>query len=135
VSPIPGERLIAKERLARLSKLYTPYIQTNPTVTVLRLTAGPPVLYGLLLLVHSGMNPLRVPFLAYLGMLLVIGGTLTWTAVRAAPSHPYWDNFPPFVHKNRQLLAVAGFFLSLIPFIILILNTVGRLEIYQTTLQ
>ena len=134
ISPIMQEREIARQRVAAIKKFYNPNLTTHPTLTLVRLTAGPPILYGLLVLVHSGLNPLRVPLLGCLGGLLVLLGSFMWTAVRDSFKHPLWEKIPPIIYKNRNILPIAGFILTLIPFLVLIVTTINRLEAYQTTL-
>ena len=133
LSPIEAERDIAKRRVDAIKEFYDPNLTTNPTLTLVRLTIGPPILYGLLTLVHSGLNPLRIPLMACLGGISVMLGTLLWTAVRDSAKHPIWDKIPPLIHKNRTVLPIIGFILALLPFIVLIINTINRLETYQST--
>ncbi|MCB8944319.1 MAG: hypothetical protein H6658_11265 [Ardenticatenaceae bacterium] len=133
ISPIAQERDIAKKRLEAITQFYDPYLSTHPTLTLLRLTAGPPILFGLLVLVHSGLNPLRIPLASCLGGLAVVVGSLLWTAVRDSAKHPLWQKIPPVVQENRNILPIVGFILALIPFLILIFNTINRLELYQAT--
>lgn len=131
ISPIENEREIARHRLLALKKIYDPNLSTNPTLTLARLTIGPPVLYGLLILIHSGLNPLYIPSLSCLGGLVVLVGSLMWTAVRDSAKHPLWENIPAIIQENRQVLPIAGFILTLIPFIVLIVSAINRLSLYQ----
>ena len=133
LSPIEHEKEIARQRIVAIKEFYNPNLTTNPTLTLVRLTAGPPILYGLLVLVHSGLNPLRIPLLSCLGGLFVILGSLLWTAVRDSSKHPIWEKIPLFIHENRNILPYVGFILALIPFVVLLVNTFNRLQQYQAT--
>ena len=134
ISSIEAEREIAKQRLAVLKKAHSPRKTASPNLNLLRLTAGPPILYGLLILVHSGLNPLQAPLVSCLGILVVILGTFLWTAVRDNAQHSLWKQVPPIIQTYHVTLAVIGFTLALMPFLILIMNTINRLEAYQATI-
>jgi hypothetical protein len=134
ISPIDEEKEIAKRRLDELNQRYSPRKTTSNSLTLVRLTAGPPILYGLLLFVHSGMNPSRLPWSSYLGGLVVLLGTLLGTAVRHTAKQAFWQKLPPFITQNRTVLALVGFLIALIPFILLIMNSMNRLAVYRALL-
>jgi tetratricopeptide (TPR) repeat protein len=134
ISPIAEEKEIAKRRLDELNQSYSPRKTTSNRLTLVRLTAGPPILYGLLLFVHSGMNPSRLPWSSYLGGLVVLLGTLLGTAVRHSDKHPFWQKLPPLLTQNRGVVALIGFLIALIPFILLIMNSMNRLAVYRASL-
>lgn len=134
ISPIEEEKEIAKRRLDELNQRYSPRKTTSNRLTLVRLTAGPPILYGLLLFVHSGMNPSRLPWSSYLGGLVVLLGTLLGTAVRHTAKQAFWQKLPPFITQNRTVLALVGFLIALIPFILLIMNSMNRLAVYRASL-
>jgi tetratricopeptide (TPR) repeat protein len=134
ISPLEDEKEIAKRRLAELNKRYNPYTITSPTLNLIRLAAGLPILYGLLLLVHGGMNPAQIPFSFCFNGLFVIVGCLLWTAVRHTADHPYWHQLPPVISKRRQVLSIIGLILSVIPFFIFITEALTRLAIYRASL-
>ena len=134
ISPIEEEKEIAQRRLDELNQRYNPRKTTSNRLTLVRLTAGPLILYGLLLFVHSGMNPSRLPWSSYLGGLIVLVGTLLGTAVRHTGKQAFWQKLPPFIAQNRKVLALVGFFIALIPFILLIMNSMNRLAIYRASL-
>jgi tetratricopeptide (TPR) repeat protein len=134
ISPLEEEKEIAERRLAELNKDYSPYAITSPTLTLVRLAAGLPILYGLLLLIHSGMNPSQIPLSSCFNGLFVIMGGLLWTAARHTTDHPYWQHIPPFITKKRQFLAIIGLILSVTPFFMFIMNAITRLAVYRASL-
>ncbi len=87
-----AEREEADRRLATVQhRLEFPkYRHVSPSLELLRLTLGPPVLFGLIVLVQSGLNPLHVsPLYCVSSVGLLLGA---WCTVAAAqrPRHPAW---------------------------------------------
>ena len=82
-------RLIGLKHL--LQKQNYPHLrEVNPTVTLLRLTIGPPILYSLLIFIHSGLNPTQFsPLLCFSGLPLLIGSFLLSAAETS--DHPLWQ--------------------------------------------
>ena len=76
-SPSNADRLLAKKHLPHVeSQVRLANIKvTSPTATVLRLAIGPTLLYTMLVLVQSGLNPLQVSPSALHGQPALFGGT------------------------------------------------------------
>ena len=89
-SPVNADRLIAKKRLeaAQKQQKLADIKLTGPSITWARLAIGPPLLFGLLIFLQSGLNPLRFSPLNCLGGVGVIAGSLLVAGggQRAAPS-------------------------------------------------
>lgn len=137
---VAAERQAAQKRLKiieqKLSQSTTHLKKTSATFSLLRLTAGPPLLYGLLLIIHSGINPLRIPLLFYLGGLGVLLGS-GLVAAASTPHHPLWQSIFGKEGMNtaaRAVVIATGFFFLAPPFIFLLLNALNRLQIYSTSL-
>lgn len=134
ISPIEGEKEIARRRLEAIGSYYNPIVTTSPGLTLLRLAAGLPVLYGLLVFIHSGMKLLQIPGVACSSGLIVVLGSLLGTAARHSGQYAYWQKLPPFITKSRVVLVFIGFLIAIIPFIILIMNSINRLALYRASL-
>lgn len=130
ISPIENEKKIAISRLEALNQLYSPITETSPTLTLLRLAAGPPLLYGLLLFIHTGMH---IPWSSCLSGLTVLLGTILAVTVRHTDQQPYWQKIPPIIAQNRVVLVVIGLLIILIPFILLMMNSLNRLALYRAS--
>jgi tetratricopeptide (TPR) repeat protein len=133
VSPIASVQEIARLRLKALDKNHALYSQTSPTVTLLRLMAGPPLLYGLLLFIHSGFKPLQIPLPSCLGGLAVLFGSFLWIASANTPDHPLWKTIPMPQSVQRYLLPIMGLLIVSLPFILFILSTIERLNLFQAS--
>lgn len=139
-SPSAADRVIAGKRrqaAEQLRKQGQPVQVTHPTTTLLRLAAGPVVMYGLLLFIHSGLNPLRTSPILCLGGLGVALGSLLIAGVHNTPHHALWKNVLGADGlrdaPTRLLLSVLGLLFLAIPFAIILINAVNRLAHYQTT--
>jgi tetratricopeptide (TPR) repeat protein len=94
----------------------------SPAVSIARLTAGPPLLYFILLLIHVGMNPVANPdFLSWIGFFwTLLGGFLI--AVASVKSHSrlwsllFKDSGSGGTPAARFLMAAAGWILVSLPF-------------------
>jgi len=105
---------------------------TRPTLTVLRLSMGTIVLYFLMILTHSGINPRYLTLLPLLGMLSVSIGSVLTATIRARPKPSFW-----YVLVRRQgtsiepplrlLGAIVGWCLMIIPYSVLLINGVVRI--------
>lgn len=105
----------------------------SPTVSIARLTAGPPLLYFSLLFLHLGMNPIANPdFLLSLGFLWVLlGGYMI--ALSSVHSHSRlwfllfrdtgWGGTP----TARFSMAAAGLILVILPFVLLFYTAFARM--------
>jgi tetratricopeptide (TPR) repeat protein len=109
----------------------------SPAVSIARLTAGPPLLYFILLIMHLGMNPIANPdLLLSLGFLWVLlGGYMI--ALAAVRSHSrLWS----LIFKDagsggsptaRFFMAAAGWTLVILPFMLLFFMAYRRLYYFS----
>ncbi len=111
---------------------------TTPTYTLVRLAAGPVTLYGLLLLIQAGLNPLRIPFVFYVGTLFVILGSLLLTLVYLTPNHhlngKLMDSAPVAEQAKTAVFSLIGLFCIVLPFLLLFMQSVNRLELLRASL-
>lgn len=150
-SPSSADRHIARQHLNDLlaiaetqkqgivaEKERRPLTITHDTTTLLRLAAGPVIVYFLLVFIHSGLNPLHLPFFFYLNGLLVIFGSLLVTGIANTPNHPIWQKVigPAGLHSNftRFAITLFGLMLIILPFGIVLIVSVNQLLVYQQTL-
>jgi len=112
----------------------------SPAVSIARLTAGPPLLYFMLLLVHVGLNPIANsdPLLWFGFFWVLLGGFMTALAsVRSR--HRLWALIFKDVGSGgsptaRFFMAAAGWILISLPFIMLFLMAFNRLKISSHSL-
>ncbi len=124
---------IRLETAVRQQKL-PPIKLASPTSTLWRLGIGPALLYLILLTLHGGLNPLRLPWLLLISTLGALAGGLLLVAVMILPHHivgkrllgtdGHADAF------TRALFNVLGALLILWPFSLLLLDAVQRLAVY-----
>lgn len=121
-----------RHHAAELEIKYPGVLTARSTYTWLRLTVGPPLLYSLLIFTHTGLRPLNIPLLAWLGMGLVLLGSLLLVGIQNTPLHPFWRTLfgpaglnQPYV---RFLLWSGGLLLTLVPFLALCVASIIRLQ-------
>lgn len=138
--PSAADRVIAGKRRQAVEKLRQqtrPIEVTHPTTTLLRLAAGPVVMYGMLLFIHSGLNPLRMSPLLCLGGLGVTLGSLLVAGIYNTPHHALWKKIlgqeSLSDRPTRMLLGLLGLLFLIVPFLFILINAMNRLAIYQTT--
>jgi Tfp pilus assembly protein PilF len=110
----------------------------SPTLSIARLTAGPPLVYFMFLLVHVGINPFAHPdpFLWFGILWVTLGGFMV--ALASVHSHNrVWALFfedagargtPP----ARLAMAFAGWVLIILPHVMLFVSAWYRLSNYLT---
>ncbi len=105
----------------------------SPGASVARLTAGPPLLYLMLLLVHVGINPLAQPepFL-WIGFIWVVLGGIMIAFASVRSRHRLWsalfkDAGSGGTPVARFLLAAAGWVLLSLPFLLMFFTAFNRL--------
>jgi tetratricopeptide (TPR) repeat protein len=131
-----SDRAMAKRRRELLEKHVQesrPVTLTSPTATLTRLAAGPVLLYGVLIFLHSGLNPLHLPIGLCLSMPLVIAGSLMLTAAEL-PHLPAWHRFTggqPPNFSTRAAARLFGLALILLPFFFLLVSASSRIAVYQ----
>lgn len=132
------DRTIARQRrqAAEKQQKQTRTVQvTSPTANLIRLASGPVLIYGLLLFIHSGLNPLRISLPLLLSGVGVVVGSLLLVGTANTPHHPFWKRLlgpEGIADKQTQLaMSVIGLVLMLIPFGIMIISAMNRLEQYR----
>lgn len=107
----------------------------SPGLTLLRLTLGPPLLYGLMLLAQSGLNVLRLsPSLCLAGSGVVMG-SLLMAASSAIPRHRLWKSLlgsqESAQSSVRFVVGALGALLIVLPFALLLMTAFERLTVYR----
>lgn len=138
-APLNADRLIAKKRMRAIKpQLRQAQIKhTAPTTTVLRLAAGPPVLYGFLILVHSGLNPLSLsPFLC-LGGVAVVLGSLLMASIQHLPQHELLQSLLGGESLDDRatsvLVRALALLVMLTPFLLFLASAMNRLDVYRAS--
>jgi tetratricopeptide (TPR) repeat protein len=128
-------------RTVRLENLRQENIaHISPAVSIVRLTAGLPLLYFMLLLIHVGLNPIANPdFLSWFGFFwTLLGGFMI--ALASVRSHSrlwsllFKDAGSRGTPAARLSMAAAGWILVILPFVVLFLVAFGRLMTFLSFL-
>ncbi len=130
-----AERLEARYRLsaAQLHQEVPDYKIVGPGLNWLRLSIGPFLLYGSLLLVQGGFNPFAVSPILCLGSLAVIFGAAALVLTRSIPTillwYTWWKDQGQWEEgATRNLLGLLGLILLLAPFALLLWDAWQRLQ-------
>jgi len=104
---------------------------------LLRLMMGPLLLYVALLFVHGGLRFSSLPAVFHMGTLSVLLGSFLVTLTGLRPRHYLWLSYfgpPGETHDRygRRLLGAAGWCLLLLPYLLLALNAMYRLRLFNT---
>ena len=136
-SPNNADRLLAQKRLphvqeqVKLDKIKV----TSPTATVLRLAAGPTLLYAMLVLVQAGLNPLHAAPTLCLGNLAFLAGMLLISGLSYAPDHRWLRQLrETAVFQNKTTLRALSIALVLLPILLLLLMSLERLSAFHLDL-
>ncbi len=136
-APTTADKLIAKKRLAEVEHhLQQDNLKkVSPVFTFVRLVAGPPILYTLLLLLHAGLNPLQISLLLYLGGVVVCLGSILSVTAQYAPPLPILQRLVGPVETRTPikttLLGSVGFVVMVTPFVLFFWSAMNRLELYR----
>jgi len=121
-------------RIEALQKEKIRYIA--PSMSILRLTFVWPLLYFSLSLVQMGLNPLAHPsFYACLGLPLVGVGSFLLSVAEVRSRHLVWQKL--FGEQGdgsqfaRFVTAASGWFLIIIPHVLLLLDSLNRLQNFK----
>jgi len=109
----------------------------KPSFTILRLSAGLPLLYILEIFIQEGLNPIKHPTPdLWLGIPLVILGSFLLTVAGVRMHHVVWRRW--FGQEGergsstmRTLVAAAGWTLVLTPHLLLMWDSFLRLQSFQ----
>jgi tetratricopeptide (TPR) repeat protein len=121
-------------RIETLRKEKIRYV--SPTSSITRLTFGWPLLYLSLALVQIGLNPFAHPvFYVWLGLPLVAVGSFLLSLAEVRSNHILWqkvfDEQGDGSNFARLVTATAGWFLILIPHVLLFLDSLNRLQNFK----
>jgi len=110
----------------------------SPTLTVLRLTVGPVLLFALLILFQSGLNPLHIELHFFLEGFLVVASSFILALTTSKPRHPRWlAEFgrpgEPREILIRMSLILLGVFFLVGTYLLFFLEAWNRLAIYRST--
>ena len=140
-SRLPAERLEANRRLEDLKERQhiDTFQKVSPTVTLVRLTLGPVLLFMLMVFMQSGLNPLHTPLLAIPGWVSVVAGSLLISVTEMRPAHPRWIQFfgQPGTGEEPEMrsgLRWLGFALLLAPYTMFLIEAGHRLGELQASL-
>lgn len=92
-------------------------------VTLIRLTIGPPLLYNMMLFIHSGLNPLRVAPVLFIAGGIVLFGSFLMVGTHLTPHHTLWKAIlgrRGLQKPQRTALWITGLICAAIPFILLL---------------
>ena len=139
------ERLAAKTRdsqqfdhiyrqIVRLEHLQQEKIRfVPPAASILRMTFTWPLLYASLAFVQIGLNPIaHFSFLLWLGLPFVALGSFLLSVSEVRGRHVIWQKV--FLEQGsgsrfaRTVLAAAGWILVILPFVLMVLNSLARLQ-------
>jgi hypothetical protein len=114
--------------------------RVSPTLNLLRLTAGPAVLFGLLVFIQSGLNPLKLPLTALLGGASVLAGSLLVNVTGLRPLHPRWVKAfgrpgSPKELEMRFDLRLLGWALLAAPFLLFFIEALRRLMVFRAAME
>jgi tetratricopeptide (TPR) repeat protein len=107
-----------------------------PAISIARLVASWPLLYLSLALVQVGLNPFAHPALyLWLGLPLVIIGSFLLSVAEIRSQHIFWqelfDEHGDGSTFARLVTASAGWFLVILPHVLLVLDSLNRLRTFQ----
>lgn len=107
-----------------------------PSSSIKRLTFAWPLLYGSLVLVQVGLDPIAHPALyLWLGLPLVIVGSFLLSLAEVRSNHILWQKLFS-EHSDgssfaRLVAAAAGWFLVLLPHVLILLDSLNRLQSFK----
>ena len=133
-SPMATDRYIAEKRRRIIEKQVKRLRRVriiDPTMQLIRLAIGPLLLFGLFMILQSGLNARYLSPLACLGGLAVLLGGIAAATAITHPYHPLWQQWLgvkklPMTH--RMIMTGIGLLILLTPFVIYILLAYNRLE-------
>lgn len=111
--------------------------RVKPALTVLRLSAGLPLLYIFEIFIQEGFNPIRHPApILWFGLPLVMIGSYLLAVASVRVQHAIWRKwFGDPIGKGsdmmRALVTAAGLVLILAPHVFLAIDSYLRLQIFQ----
>ena len=120
-------------RIEGLQKENVQYIP--PSTSILRMTFTWPLLYLSFALVQVGLKPFAHPAYIWLGLPWVVFGSFLLSLSEIRVRHVIWQKI--FLEDGngstfaRIVLAIAGWLFVLIPFVLILLDSLARLQSFQ----
>ncbi|MEW6030567.1 MAG: tetratricopeptide repeat protein [Chloroflexota bacterium] len=110
-------------------------VHISPLVSIARLSAGPPLLYLLSLLIHVGLNPLSADFIFWIGLAWSLLGGFLLALGTVRSRHRLWillgDPAASGKPLSRFALRTSGWILVLLSFALLTLDALQRLAVFE----
>jgi tetratricopeptide (TPR) repeat protein len=108
-------------------------LHVPPASSIARLTLAWPLVYVSLVLIQTGLNPIKHPnFYLWLALPLVIMGGFMLSLAEVRSHHMVWQKL---FHEQgtgstfaRAVIAITGWFLVLVPHALLLLDSLNRLQ-------
>lgn len=104
---------------------------TSANETLIRLALGPLIIYLMVMFIHGGLNPLKIPFLLYIGIFGIVVGSLLTVGTANTPHHPIWQKIlgPEGITdtSSRAIMTALGLLLIFIPFGIVLVSGLNRI--------
>jgi len=125
------------KQILRIEGLQDEKIQyVAPASAITRLTFGWPALYLSLILIQVGLNPFRhFVFYLWLGLPLVVLGSFLLSLAEVRSNHMVWqkifDEHGDGSNFARFITAATGWFLVLVPHVLLALDSLNRLQNFK----
>ena len=124
-------------QIVRLEGLQQEKIRfVSPAASILRMTFTWPLLYASFALIQIGLNPIaHLSFFLWLGLPCVALGGFMLAVSEVRSRHAVWQKL--FLEDGsgsgfaRSVLAVAGWVFIMVPFALMILNSLARLQNFQ----
>jgi tetratricopeptide (TPR) repeat protein len=124
-------------QIVRLEGLQQEKIRfVSPASSILRMTFTWPLLYFSFAFIHMGLNPIaHLSVFLWLGLPFVALGSFLLAVSEVRTQHVIWEKL--FLEEGsgsgfaRIVLAVAGWVFIVIPFALMILNSLARLQNFQ----
>lgn len=110
-------------------------VHVSPAVSIARLTAGPPLLYLVSLLLHVGLNPLSADFIFWIGLAWSLLGGFFIALGTIRSRHRLWvllgDPSASGKPLSRFALRTSGWILVLLSFALLTMDALQRLAAFE----
>ncbi|HEU0293742.1 MAG TPA: hypothetical protein VFR47_13460 [Anaerolineales bacterium] len=124
-------------QIVRLEGLQKEKIRfVSPALSILRLTLTWPILYTSFAFVQIGLNPIEhLSLFLWLGVPCVAFGSFMLAVSEVRSRHVIWQRL--FLEDGsgssfaRSVLAVAGWIFIIVPFALMILSSLARLQVFQ----
>jgi hypothetical protein len=110
----------------------------NPSLSVIRLSLGLPIFYALLVLMQFGFRPVGyAPLIIWMGIPIVAAGSFLTAMSGVGSTHLFLRNNirssgRTGLKTTRMTLTLAGWLLILVPYALILLNAMIRMQTFET---